>query len=55
MKSPRSTCAARQRASQHAVSHAAGGGVRTSRPSGGAVSQLKPLAPEVWLLYEAVA
>ena len=44
MNAPRSTCAARQRASQHAVNLAAAGGVRTSRPSGGAVSQLKPLA-----------
>jgi hypothetical protein len=44
MKSPRNTCAASKRASQHAVNLAAGGGVRTSRPTGGAVSQLKPLA-----------
>jgi hypothetical protein len=44
MNSPRSTCAASKRASQHAVNLAAAGGVRTSRPSGGAVSQLKPLA-----------
>jgi hypothetical protein len=44
MISTRCTCAARQRASQHAVNLAAGGGVRTSRPSGGAVSQLKKLA-----------
>ena len=44
MNSPHSTCAAKKRALQHAVNHAAGGGVRTSRPQGGAVSQLKPLA-----------
>ena len=44
MKSPRSTCAASKRASQHAAHLAAVGGVRTSRPTGGAVSQLKKLA-----------
>ena len=42
MNSPHNTCAAS--ALQHAVNHAAAGGVRTSRPSGGAVSELKPLA-----------
>jgi len=38
------TCAASKRASQHAANLAAAGGVRTSRPQGGAVSELKPLA-----------